>query len=114
MTQSVFDAQRFMQTLGNDEELARELLGAFLEDSEKRKNSLGEALDGNDAETASKLAHSLKGMCGVVRAEDLSNLAFSMETSAKNGELDKAKEQYAQFLDLLETGYTEMNAFLAE
>lgn len=112
MTQSIFDAQHFMQTLGNDEELAQELLAAFLEDSEKRTNALKAALDEGDAPTASKLAHSLKGMCGVVRAEDLVSTAYNMENSAKAGNLDQTREQFAKFVAMLEKGYVEMKAFL--
>lgn len=113
MTQSIFDAQHFMQTLGNDEELAQELLAAFLEDSEKRRDALQVALDEGDAPTASKLAHSLKGMCGVVRAEDLVSMAYNMELSAKEGNLDRTREQFAQFIAMLDKGYVEMNEFLS-
>lgn len=112
MTQSVFDAQDFMQSLGNDDELARELLGAFLEDSAKRKDSLEEALNADDAPRASKLAHSLKGMCGVVRSEQLVTMAYAMETSAKSGTLDTTKEQFAQFTAKLDTAFEEMHSFL--
>lgn len=112
MTQSVFDVQRFMQSLGNDEELAQELLGAFLEDSTKRKQSLKEALDAGDEATASKLAHSLKGMCGVIRSEELVNMAYNMETSAKDGNLDATKEQFSRFMKQLEAVHKEMETFM--
>lgn len=112
MTQLIFNKQQFLQSLAEDEELARELLAAFMEDSPVRSASLGEALNADDAGAAAKLAHSLKGMCGVVRADDLVSLALAMEDSAKRGDLDKTKEQYAVFTEMLDTAHTEMRLFI--
>jgi len=112
MTEVLFDLQRFLQSLAGDEDLAQELLVAFVEDSSERNSSLSEALDLGDAGQAMKLAHSLKGMCGVVRATPLVNLAFLMEDAAKNGDLDKTREQYEVFVGLLEKALGEMRQFL--
>jgi len=113
MTDSLFDSQRFLQSLAGDKELAQELLAAFMEDSPERASSLKEALDSGDAEEASKLAHSLKGMCGVVRAEPLVNLAISMEHGSKNGDLNKIKEQFDNFSKLLDAAHDEMRQFMS-
>lgn len=112
MTETIFDSTLFLQSLAGDQELAQELLAAFMEDSPVRSASLDEALKADDANGASRLAHSLKGMCGVVRAEELVKLALTMEASAKNGELDKTREQYTTFVDLLTKAHDEMNAFI--
>lgn len=112
MSNTLFDSQKFLQSLANDAELAGELLAAFLEDSPVRSSSLREALNDGDASEASKLAHSLKGMCGVVRADSLVNLALLMESSAKNGDLDKTKKQYDAFVEQLDTAQGEMNQFM--
>ena len=113
MSQPLFNSPLFLQSLAGDEELARELLEAFMEDSPKRKESLGEALDAGDLDTASQLAHSLKGMCGVVRADDLVSISLSMEHTSKTGNLEKVRGQYAQFLELLDLVHAEVQAFLA-
>lgn len=114
MADPVFNLQQFLQSLAGDKELAQELLGAFMEDSPVRVASLGEALDGNDAATSAKLAHSLKGMCGVVRTDDLVSLALSMEHAAQTGDLDKVREWYAEFVRVMEQAHAEMQAFLDE
>ncbi len=111
MSQPLFDSQQFLQSLANDEELAQELLAAFMEDSPIRRDSLGEALEAGDAEAASKFAHSLKGMCGVVRSQSLVDLALSMEHMSKAGDLDKTKEIYTQFVDMLSEAHVEMRSF---
>ena len=114
MSESLFNSQKFLQSLAGDEELAKELLAAFMEDSPQRSASLGQALESGDAGEASRLAHSLKGMCGVVRTDDLVSLALSMEHSAKNGDLDKTREFYARFTDILDQTHTEIRAFLVQ
>ena len=112
MTEPLFDSQRFLQSLAQDEELAQELLAAFMEDSPERSASLGAALEAGDVSEVSKLAHSLKGMCGVVRTDALVNAAYVMENAAKNGDLGKAKEQYDTFVEILEAAHGEMRQFI--
>lgn len=112
MTQSIFDEQKFLQSLAGDRELAEELLGAFMDDCPARSTSLAQALESDDAGSAARLAHSLKGMCGVVRAEGLVTLALSMEHAAKNGDLDKTAALYAQFKTMLTLAQGEMQTFI--
>ncbi|MDC0336180.1 Hpt domain-containing protein [Pseudodesulfovibrio sp.] len=114
MADSLFNSQLFLQSLAGDEELARELLAAFMEDSPVRRNSLAEALDAGDTATASTLAHSLKGMCGVVRADDLVSISLSMEHTANTGDLAKVKDQFAQFAELLDLVHAEMRVYLGQ
>lgn len=111
MTTPIFNKQLFLQSLGGDVELAQELLAAFLEDSPERSSSLKAALETGNAEEASRMAHSLKGMCGVVRAEDLVSLALSMENASKNGDLEKTRDLYATFSTMLIDAHKEMENF---
>ncbi len=112
MTQSIFDSERFLQSLAGDMELAQELLAAFMEDSPERTDSLGEALDSGDLATAAKLSHSLKGMCGVVRTDDLVHRALLMENTAKTGDLEKLKKQYVEFAAGLAAAHEAMRLFI--
>jgi len=114
MPEALFNSQQFLQSLAGDKELAEELLAAFMEDSPIRSHSLDNAIDAGDTEAVSRLAHSLKGMCGVVRADALVNLALSMERTAENGDLTKAKGLHATFTDKLAEIHAEMTAYLGE
>jgi HPt (histidine-containing phosphotransfer) domain-containing protein len=114
MTQPLFDSSAFLTSLADDRELAEELLSAFLEDSPVRHESLGRALDDDDGDEASKLAHSLKGMCGVVRAEKLVTLALNMEHAAKEGDLALTRELYAQFTETLAAVSQEIKRFMEQ
>ncbi|QGY39727.1 Hpt domain-containing protein [Pseudodesulfovibrio cashew] len=112
MTQSIFDLKNFLRSLADDDELARELLAAFMEDSPVRTASLREALANDDAGEAAKMAHSLKGMCGVIRSDALVSLALAMEISAKDENLDATREHFSRFSDLLDTAHDEMNDYI--
>jgi HPt (histidine-containing phosphotransfer) domain-containing protein len=114
MKRNVFDVQQFMMSLANDEELARELVDAFLEDGPKRMAAFNEALDAADAENVSKLAHSLKGMSGVVHASALSDMALEMEYAARNGKLSSVRDRHAEFTALFEQASDRMKQFLSE
>ena len=112
MTTMLFNDTQFLASLAGDEELAQELLVAFFQDSPQRTSELREALDAGDASAASKLAHSLKGMCGVVRAERLSELALSMEHQAKDGNLDDVRKDFALFAESHQETIALMNTYL--
>lgn len=112
MSEPLFDEARFLQSLAGDVELARELLTAFLEDSPERSESLREALAQGDADQASKMAHSLKGMCGVVRSNEIATLALGMEESAKAGDLEKTRELHTLFQGKLKAAHGAMRLFL--
>lgn len=93
----LFDTGQFLASLAHDRELAKELVDAFLEDCPKRVAELAEALNAGDAARGTKLAHSLKGMCGVVRADILGRLALEMEYAGRDGNLDAVREKLGVF-----------------
>lgn len=113
MSQALFDTKLFLSSLADDDELARELLVAFLEDSPQRVADLKAALADGDASTASKMAHSLKGMCGVVRVSALSEIALDMEQTAREGDLDAVRGQFETFAGLMDRAVVEMNDYMA-
>jgi HPt (histidine-containing phosphotransfer) domain-containing protein len=112
MTDVLFNQTQFLASLADDEELAQELLAAFFQDSPQRTSELREAIDSGDALTASKLAHSLKGMCGVVRAERLSELALSMERLSRDGDMDQVKTNFDLFVAAHRETTDQMNAYM--
>lgn len=112
MTTHMFEVDEFLASLANDEELARELLVAFLEDSPARVRELGDAIGSGDTPVTAKVAHSLKGMCGVVRSTQLSAMALNMEQAARDGRLDTVRETFPKFSELMNLTHEEMKAYL--
>lgn len=82
-----FNIQAFLAYLGEDRELAAELLSAFVEDAPARFKSLAEAAGSGDAEAAVRAAHSLKSMCGVVRDQEATAQALEMELAGLRGDV---------------------------
>lgn len=106
-----FDSKLFMSSLGEDAELAAELMDAYLEDSPVRRATLLEAVNNGDCAVAAKAAHSLKGMSGVVRAGGLVDMALGMEMAAKEEKVDRLKELFAEFDQAFATALGEMHHF---
>lgn len=111
MTRDLFDDKKYMASLAYDEELAAELIDAFLQDAPERVRQLSAALEADDAATATKLSHSLKGMCGVVRADRLARLSLEMEYAGRDGRLGSVRESFASFVDALDQASALMTAF---
>lgn len=99
MMRDLFDADHFLDSVVQDRELAVDLVEAFIQDCPERLAELTEALAEGDADRGCKLAHSLKGMCGVVRAGVLSRLALEMELAAQKGDLDGVRERIGMFTE---------------
>ncbi|OIQ49591.1 Hpt domain protein [Pseudodesulfovibrio hydrargyri] len=102
MTRDLFDTEQFLASLAYDRDLAVELIDAFLEDCPGRVAELTEALAAGDMARGTKLAHSLKGMCGVVRADALGRLALEMEYAGRNGKPEVLRERLDDFNNSLE------------
>ena len=114
MTRDLFDDKQFLASIAYDDELAVELIDAFLEDAPRRVRDLDAALEAGQVETATKLSHSLKGMCGVVRSDSLFRLALEMEYAGREGRLDALREKFVRFTDTLDQAAELMALFKRE
>ncbi|MCE5284147.1 MAG: PAS domain S-box protein [Deltaproteobacteria bacterium] len=103
---AVFDMPAMMDRLGGDKDLARELIGGFLEDLPKQISALRGYLEAGDAPSAMRQAHTVKGASANMGGEALSAVAFEMEMAAKGGNLESATARQsdleAQFIRLKE------------
>jgi HPt (histidine-containing phosphotransfer) domain-containing protein len=76
--------------LGGDEDLLRDLAGFFIEDAPRLLDSTRNALMNNDLETATRFAHSLKGLASNFEAVSTVELAQELETSMRTGRAEDA------------------------
>lgn len=107
-----FDPTRFLHHLEDDRELARELLGAFVEDAPARLDMLTRSVADQDFEAATRAAHSLKGMCGVLKDEVLTTLALGLEMSARKRNLDALATGLPLLRQALDTVLQRIAGFL--
>ena len=78
-----------------DENLYLEIAHYFASHLAESLKDLGAALGLEDASSAARLAHSLKGNCATVGADILRGHCSTLENLCREGELDSARSLYA-------------------
>ncbi len=78
--------------LGDDEELLRNMIGYFLEDAPGLREQLSAAINDQNAEEATRLTHSLKGLCANFEATNASQIAERTEAACRDNQLSVASD----------------------
>lgn len=99
-----------MGLFADDEDLLRELVGLFLEDSPALLNDLRAGIAAQDAAKVERAAHSLKGSVGNFGVKSTADLALQLEIMGRSRTLDRAPE----ILTALEKEMSRVSARLAE
>ncbi|GAA5509641.1 PAS domain S-box protein [Novipirellula caenicola] len=71
-----------------DVSFATSLLDSFAEDGRDRMNQIIRLTDQGDVLAASKVAHSLKGIAGIVAAQEVQFISARIESAGKAGEIE--------------------------
>ena len=103
-----FSIPVLMQRLDNDEEIAREVAGIFVESSRELYAELAEAVPAGDSDRVRSRAHSIKGSAGNIGASALQQTAAEMEIAGREGRLDDAE----RLLPVLHQGLEQVNTVL--
>jgi CheY-like chemotaxis protein/HPt (histidine-containing phosphotransfer) domain-containing protein len=106
----VFDKAGMMARMMDDGELARTVLGGFLEDIPRQIELLKKFLEAGDVPGSERQAHSIKGASANVGGEALRAAAFEMEKAAKAGDL----KSVAARLPELENRFARLKEFMNE
>jgi len=77
-----------LEKVGGNKKLYGKLLRQFLENNKDTTNEIKRVLDEGDTETATRLAHTVKGVSGNLGAEELFPVAGELEKAIKQGETD--------------------------
>ena len=75
----VMDVEEALERLGNDEELLREIVQIYLEDSPELVEKIHHSVSGGDAAALQRAAHSLKGLAATLSAHDVVGAAIKLE-----------------------------------
>ncbi|WP_058557277.1 response regulator [Thiohalocapsa sp. ML1] len=86
-----FSVEVMVERLDNDEEIAREIAGIFVETSQALLTELADAIPDGDPDVVRTRAHSIKGSAGNIGAVALQDLAAAMEHAGRDGRLDEAE-----------------------
>jgi HPt (histidine-containing phosphotransfer) domain-containing protein len=71
-------------------EMLSELSEMFFEDAGSALTELQKAVEGNDAPTVERVAHTLKGGSGNMGAKDMSRICAELEDAGASGDLSRA------------------------
>lgn len=94
------DTEKGLQTTQGNKALYFKILTRFSESQENFVDSYRSAIDEQDTESATRLAHSLKGVAGNIGARDLFRAAAELETATEKG--DSTELPLAQVADCLQ------------
>jgi CheY-like chemotaxis protein len=90
--ESIMDQNVALDQIGGDEELLRELMTIFIEESGKLVPALRVAIEQQDTAEVRRLAHTIKGAASHLAAPSVAETALYLETMGKKGELAGADE----------------------
>jgi PAS domain S-box-containing protein len=82
------DKELLLKAFDGDANFLKEVVEIFLEDYPRLLDNLHRSLDEGDRATFMRTAHSLKGMLKNFRAETAAEVAFNLETRAKEADLN--------------------------
>jgi len=88
----VFDVSDLLDRLGGDENLTKEIVGAFVVDIEMQIERLETAVKASDAEVSRRQAHSIKGAAGNAGALRMQRCAETIERMIKNEAAERVPE----------------------
>jgi len=87
---AVWDKDAMMERLMGDEELARKIIGVFIEDISAQIEKLGQFIESGDMEGVELQAHTIKGAAANVGGDALQQIACSIERAGEAGRVDDA------------------------
>jgi two-component system, sensor histidine kinase and response regulator len=94
---AAWDAALTLERLGGDENLLAEVVEIFVEGAPRRLADLRAAMEQREAETAARIAHSLKGEFGYLGIAGVAERARQMETLARAGDFGGLEQEFALF-----------------
>lgn len=108
-----FALNELRDRVDGDDELMREVLAVYLEDTPMVLDSLRQALEAGATESAAKAAHTLKGSSANVAAERLRSQAYALEQKARAGDLAEARRLFTGLQSEFQALQNMLNQYLA-
>jgi two-component system sensor histidine kinase/response regulator len=106
-----FDEVDLIERMMGNENLARRVAGRFLEDMPRQLMALSQALGAADAESARRIAHSIKGAAANISVTHVHDLAGRLEDLGSEGRLDDASQLLPQLTSTFDSVIPVMRRF---
>jgi len=104
------DLSRLKELSAGDYAIFEKLINLFLNDADNHSKILSEAVTSGNSEGIETSAHRIKGGAGQIGANNLKDLASTLEGMGRNDSLDKAQDTYNLFI----AEYGRVSEFLKE
>jgi len=105
----------FVETMGADDtDFVLEVLRDLMEEANRVRASIHDALDEHRAIDVARYAHSLKSAAAVVGAQELAGICGTMEAAAKKNNLEDVRLAFSRFDGALNLVRRDVEAFRAE
>jgi len=95
-----------------EEEQRMELIEAFVKSNQKTINEIKEAVSSGDLKLAHRIAHTLKGVAGIVGMTSLVEAALVVEQSLSSGKTDILNEQITKLESELDAALDELTPIM--
>ncbi len=92
----IFNKNELLDKVGNMEDLFREMLEIFIEDTPGNIVDINDAINSKDANKIYELCHGLKGSSMTICSDNLTNICIIIEQKGRENQLDgieKLQEQ---------------------
>ncbi len=84
----VFNKNELMEKVGNMEDLFREMLEIFIEDTPENITNINDAINRKDANKIYEYCHGLKGSSMTICSDNLTNICKLLEQKGRENQLD--------------------------
>lgn len=107
---TVFDYENFLQRVGGDEDLAKEILEVYLQDAPNQLEKLRLALKDVNFSVIHRQAHTLKGASDNISAYALRDISLCLEKIAESGDVEQMKNLFVK----IETEFERLRSTLEQ
>jgi len=97
----IFDIEQLANQF-DDRVFALEIASHFVSTFPEYRTELAECLNHQNAKQTLSLAHRLKGSAATVKADRINSLAFEMESTARDSQLEQVQAQVSELLSEFE------------
>ena len=111
---SLWDLQALIDTIGYDTDLINTLTSLFVDDSRQRINLLERALSEGDLDVVRKEAHTLKGSASNIRAPRAREAAARLEITARQGNCLDCRQRLRELKEELADLYEGFKTILCQ
>lgn len=109
--QSIIEYDAIMKRLSDDQELFKDFIEIFLEDSPQHLKAFNAGLSDENPEQTRRAAHALKGLASNFGAQEFCRAAQEIETSAAAGELKLCHDRQQRLSILLKRLTEELESY---